>query len=80
MAPLFYLPVWDLEELFAAGAMYGLSADVVKERFNLIGGIARFVFEKPDRLHGTINQALGRLNIGKFKLMVDGSLSKEDEI
>ncbi|TPX63254.1 hypothetical protein CcCBS67573_g08731 [Chytriomyces confervae] len=77
---LFYLPVWDLEELLAARAMYELSPAIVEERFNLIGGIARFVFEKPNLIHRTIKEALGGLNIDKFRNMVGGYLSEEDEI
>jgi len=60
--------------------LYGSSTDDVESRFRLIGGIPRFVFEKFDDLDETIQSAIGRLSIEKFKLIAEGRLQKEDEI
>ncbi|KAJ3134232.1 hypothetical protein HK100_003744 [Physocladia obscura] len=70
----------DLEELLSARAIYNLSGDAVEERFNLVSGIARFVLEKPEDMADTIESAIGRLSIEKFKMIADGRLQKEDEI
>ena len=50
VAPLHYLPTWSLEELKRAAHVYFKSPEVVEERFNMIGGIARYVLEKDEDL------------------------------
>ena len=44
--PLHYLPTWSLEELKRVAHVYFKSPEVVEERFNMIGGIARYVLEE----------------------------------
>ena len=48
--PLHYLPTWSLEELKRAAHVYFKSPEVVEERFNMIGGIARYVLEEDEDL------------------------------
>jgi Cdc6-like AAA superfamily ATPase len=77
---LLYLPVWSLEELLLARGIFGLSAATVEERFNLIGGIARFVLEKPESPETTVENVLSRLNMENFTQLIDGSIVGEDRI
>ncbi len=43
----YYLPVWSLEELKMAAPLFSKSLQVIEERYYLIGGNPRYVFEKP---------------------------------
>ena len=43
----YYLPVWSLEELKMAAPLFSENLQVVEERYHLIGGNPRYVFEKP---------------------------------
>lgn len=61
-----YLPVWTLEELQQVADMYRLSKEVIQERYCLIGGIARYVLEKPERLESLITNSVGRLKIDQL--------------
>jgi NADH dehydrogenase [ubiquinone] 1 alpha subcomplex assembly factor 7 len=42
--PLHYLEPWSLDELLIAASIYDLSADVVRERYRILGGVSRYVF------------------------------------
>jgi hypothetical protein len=57
-----YLPVWTLEECLSARTHYAVSEDVIRERFRLIGGIARFIFNVRVDLTRIIENALAGLN------------------
>eukprot|EP00842_Homolaphlyctis_polyrhiza_P004700 jgi/Hompol1/5230/HPOL_004312-RA len=76
-----YLPVWSLDELKQAAALYDIEPGSIEQRYCLIGGIARYVLEKQkEDLSSTIAVSVGRLNIDKFLLIADGKLDKNDEI
>ena len=48
--PLHYLSTWSLEELKRAAHVYLKSPEVVEGRFNMIGGIVRYVLEEDEDL------------------------------
>jgi hypothetical protein len=78
--PLHYLPLWSLEELQLVGSHYGKPPEKVEERFDKIGGLARFVLEEDEDLEKTINQSIGSLALDKIMSITLGNVSKEDQI
>ena len=56
VVPLHYLPIWSLDELKLMGPSYNRSEDVVKKRFNMIGGLPRYVLEKDDDLKEKVEE------------------------
>ena len=56
--PLHYLPIWSLEELKRVAHIYLKSPEEVEKRFDMIGGIARYVLEEDDDLEAPINEAI----------------------
>jgi hypothetical protein len=80
VAPLHYLPTWSLEELQLVAPFYPITETDIKDRYNMIGGIPRYVIEKKDDLDELIRHAVGRIEIKKFPLIVSGSVSKEDQV
>ena len=43
----YYLPVWSLEELKLAAPLFSKKLQAIEERYHLIGGNPRYVFDKP---------------------------------
>jgi hypothetical protein len=65
-----YLPVWSLDELYLASGLYDMKKEKVEERYNLIGGIARFVLEKSKvNLKEEIGIALKKFEMKHFKFL-----------
>ena len=56
--PLYYLPIWSLEELKLVASSYGKEPEEVEERFDKIGGIARYVLEYDGDLDLIIKECL----------------------
>ena len=54
----YYLPVWTLEELKLSAFLYSRDLQWVKERYDLIGGIPRFVLERKNDLKRSIKHAI----------------------
>ena len=80
VAPLHYLPVWSLDELKLVAPSYNRSEDVVKERFDMIGGVPRYVLEKDDDLEEIVKLSMEKLPLDKLILIALGKFSKEDQI
>jgi hypothetical protein len=78
--PLYYFPVWSLEELKLVAPSYSRDLKEIEERYYKIGGIPRYVLGKKDDLKTVIRSAVGRLAIEKFPLIASGSVSKEDQV
>ncbi|KAJ3299450.1 hypothetical protein HDV03_003007, partial [Kappamyces sp. JEL0829] len=60
--------------------MFGRTREYVEKRYSLVGGIPRFVLEKPDDIEPIIDLAIARLTIDKFYLISTGQLVKDDRI
>ena len=77
-----YLPIWTLEELYqcATDLFPGTGKCSIQERYDLIGGVPRFVLESPQNLEGLIATGVGKLVIEKCNQIADGSLQREDEV
>lgn len=77
-----YLPIWSLEELYQCSTdlFPGTVKSSIEERYDLIGGVPRFVLESPQNLERRIATGVGKLVIEKFNQIVDGSLQREDEV
>ncbi|KAJ3047588.1 hypothetical protein HDU99_009448, partial [Rhizoclosmatium hyalinum] len=76
------LPVWSLDELQKAAALFPkLNPTDVEARYSVIGGIPRFVLEESDEdLKQIIGNSVSRLNIEKLHLIAEGYLDEDDEI
>ena len=61
VAPLHYLPIWSLDELKLVAPSYNRDGDVIKKRFDVIGGLARYVLEKDEDLEAIINIEIKKL-------------------
>ena len=80
VAPLHYLPVWSLDELRLVAPFYRRELEGVEERFNMIGGLPRYVLEKKVDLVKLISQSINKLALDKLLLIALGKISKEDQI
>ena len=77
---LHYLPTWSLEELKKLADSYSVTEEEIENRFNKIGGIARYVLEDKRALGPIIDEAIGSLALNKLISIVLGETSKENEI
>ena len=80
VVPLHYLPIWSLEELKLMGPSYSRSEDVVKKRFNMIGGLPRYVLEKDDDLKEKVEEKINKLLSDKAALQIPLENLTESEI
>ena len=80
VVPLHYLPIWSLDELKLMAPSYNRSEDVVKERFDMIGGLPRYVLEKDSDLEEVFNLSIGKLPLDELILLALGKFSGEDQI
>ena len=80
VAALHYLPVWSFDELKLVAPSYKRSEEVVKERFDMIGGLPRYVLEKKVDLIEVIDEAVSKLPLNKLILIALGEVSREDQI
>jgi NADH dehydrogenase [ubiquinone] 1 alpha subcomplex assembly factor 7 len=71
--PLHYLEPWSLEELLMAAPSYNLPADIVKERYHILGGVSRHVFAiaklSIEKTKGHISQAFQCFDFDQFSLI-----------
>ena len=77
---LHYLPTWSLEELKKTANSYSMEEKEIEKRFNMIGGVARYVLEDKRPLEPTIDDAIGSLALSKLTSIALGETSKEHEI
>ena len=78
--PLHYLPTWSLEELKRVAHVYLKSLEEVEKRFDMVGGIARYVLEEDEDLEAPINEAI-EIQLSHIPMAIplaDGS--RENEI
>ena len=61
-----YLPVWTLEELKLSAFLYSRDLQWIKERYDLIGGIPRFVLERKNALKRSIKHAISIVAIRRL--------------
>ena len=79
VAPLYYLPIWSLEELQLVAPLYSRSPKIVEKRFARIGGIPRYVLEKNANLKEDIKNSFTRHKHENFRrLTFDGLVNNED--
>ena len=64
MPPLHYLPLWSLDELKLVASSYGRKPEIVEERFEKIGGVARFVLEEEGKLDEMIKECGWNTSLG----------------
>ena len=78
-SPLHYLPTWSLDELKRVAHVYSKSPEEVEKRFNMIGGVPRYVLEKDVNLEETINEKIGKLLLKNIMLLptFEGATEKE---
>ena len=79
-APLHYLPTWSLEELKRVAHVYSKSPEEVEKRFDMIGGVPRYVLEKDVNLEETINEKIGKLLLKNIMLLPTFEGATENEI
>ena len=79
-APLHYLPTWSLEELKRVAHVYSKSPEEVEKRFNMIGGIPRYVLEKDINLEAMIDEKIGKLLSNNILLLPTFERAQENEI
>ena len=77
---LHYLPVWSLEELQRVAHVYLRSPEEVERRFNMIGGIPRYVLEKDVDLEAKIDEEIGKLLPDKAIIQTSPERFVESEI
>ena len=80
VVPLHYLPIWSLDELKLMAPSYKRSEDVVEKRFDMIGGLPRYVLEKDDDLEEVINLSIEKLDLKRLLSIAIGEVSKENQI
>ena len=68
--PHHYLPVWSLEELKHVAESYSRSPEEVEKRFNMIGGIARYVLEENVDLKEKVEEKISKLLSDKAALQI----------
>ena len=78
--PLHYLPVWSLEELKLTAESYSKSPEEVEKRFNMIGGIPRYVLEKDMDLEAMIDEKIGKLLSNNILQLPTFERAQENEI
>ena len=78
-SPLHYLPTWSLDELKRVAHVYSKSPEEVEKRFNMMGGVPRYVLEKDVNLEETINEKIGKLLLKNIMLLptFEGATEKE---
>jgi hypothetical protein len=76
--PLHYLPIWSLEELKLLANSYSKSLEEVEDRFNLIGGIPRYVLENNVDLKELIEEAIDKMNLHRLVLIGIGEEAPDD--
>ena len=77
---LHYLPTWSLGELKKLADSYSVTEEEIEKRFNMIGGVARYVLEDKRALGPIIDDAIGSLALNKLISIVLGETSEENEI
>ena len=77
---LHYLPTWSLDELKKLADSYSVTEEEIENRFNKIGGIARYVLEDKRALGPIIDEAIGSLALDRLISIALGGKSKENEI
>ena len=79
VAPLYYLPIWSLEELQLVAPIYSRSPKIVEKRFARIGGIPRYVLEKNAKLKENNKDSFTRHKHENFRrLTFDGLVNNEE--
>ena len=76
---LHYLPTWSLEELKKLADFYSMTEEEIENRFNKIGGIARYVLEDKKALGPIIDEAIDSLALDRLISIALGEKSKENE-
>jgi hypothetical protein len=79
VAPLHYLPVWSLDELKFVAPSYQRGIEEVEERYDVIGGLSRYVLEKKVDLVELIARLIEKLDLNRFVPIALGEVSKEDQ-
>ena len=59
-----YYPVWELDELLAARSYFGirLDEDVIKDRYEKVGGIPRHIFQNKTKFLSTLQSQKNAIN------------------
>jgi hypothetical protein len=78
--PLHYLPIWSLEELKLAAKSHSMPLEEVENRFNVIGGIPRYVLEKNEDLEELIRTAIEEMSLHRFIPIALGEGTLDDQI
>jgi hypothetical protein len=78
--PLHYLPIWSLKELKLVGPSYYRNENVVKERFNKVGGIVRYVLEEDGDLEVKIKSKIEKLLKSKSIKLPSSEETWKDDI
>jgi hypothetical protein len=78
--PLHYLPIWSIEELKLAAKSHSKSPEEVEKRFNMIGGIPRYVLEKNEDLEELIRTAIGGMSLHRLIPIALGEGTLDDQI
>jgi hypothetical protein len=76
----YYLPIWSLEELNTVASLCSKDLRLVRERYNLIGGIPRFVLERNTDLKRSIRRAIGTLSATRLFKFASDAESDENQI
>jgi hypothetical protein len=76
----YYLPVWSWEELKIVASLWKKNMKVVEERYNLIGGNPRYIFDRMIDLKKFIGQIADSLPLRKFSHFAFGAESDDDLI
>jgi hypothetical protein len=77
---LHYLPTWSLEELKRVADVYSIPLEEVENRFNLIGGIPRYVLEKNVDLEEHIKKAIRKMSLHRLIPIALGEGALDDQI
>ena len=76
----YYLPVWTLEELKLSAFLYSRDLQWIKERYDLIGGIPRFVLERKNDLKISVKHAISIVVMCKLSELPSGGEYDEGKI
>ena len=79
VAPLYYLPFWSLEELQLVACFYSKSPEIVEKRFNMIGGVIRYVLEQDISLERHIKSSFSRLEKHNYSRLISNQMVNDGQ-
>ena len=80
VAPLYYLPFWSLEELQLVACFYSKSPEIVEKRFNMIGGVIRYVLEQDISLERHIRSSFSRLKRHDYSRLISNQMVNDGKV